>query len=103
MGQAAKRLIMMTLFGNSMARTPDGMGVDRYRERQNMAAASHKTRTPPWELAALDMNGEELYRTEHQDSKEEAVQAAARLNSSDPNTPELPENVARFKPVRTQD
>jgi hypothetical protein len=51
----------------------------------------------------MDFSGEEMYRTEYQDSKEEAVQAAAELNSSDPETPDLPEGVARFKPVETKE
>jgi hypothetical protein len=63
---------------------------------------SHDVETPPWELAAVDFSGEEMYRTEYQDSKQEAVDAAAALNSSDPSTPDLPEGVARFKPVRTE-
>jgi len=86
-----------------MHHTPDGMGADRYNERQNMKEARQETRTPPWELAALDDEGNELYRTEYQESKEEAVQAAAELNSSNPETPEMPEGVAQFKPVETED
>jgi len=82
---------------------PDGMGADRHRERQNMKAARQETRTPTWELAAMDSEGNELYRTEYQETKEQAVDAAAELNSSDPDTPEMPEGVARFKPVKTED
>jgi len=49
------------------------------RERQNMRNASKEPETPPFELAALS-NGEELYRTEYQDSREEAEQAAREAN-----------------------
>jgi len=83
--------------------TPDGMGADRHREAQHMKEMRQEPRTPPWELAAMDSEGNEMYRTEYQESKEEAVQAAAELNSSDPDTPDLPEGVARFKPVNTED
>lgn len=86
-----------------MTRTPDGMGADRYREVQNMKESRQPTHTPPWELAAVSADGEELYRTEYQPSKDAAVREAARLNSSDPDTPDCPDGVARFKPVRTED
>lgn len=44
-----------------------------------MRNASRETETPPFELAALS-DGEELYRTEYQDSREEAEEAAREAN-----------------------
>jgi len=84
--------------------TPDGMA-SMAQERQHMREMRQLDRqpSPPWELAAMDFEGEEMYRTEYADTKEEAVQMAAELNSSDPDTPELPEGVARFKPVETEE
>jgi hypothetical protein len=78
--------------------TPDGMGADRYNERQNMRAAS-RDGTPAYthELAALDADGDELYRTEGFFSEEAAAEAAAELNESIPSR--IEENVARFEAV----
>jgi hypothetical protein len=78
---------------------PDGMGADRYRERENMKEARQPVHTPEWELRALNQNGRELYRTESFDSHEDAHESAQELNEG-----ELPDNiddsVAMFEPVR---
>lgn len=65
-----------------------------YNERQNMRAAAQPVRVPPWELVALDADGNELYRTEYADTKAEAELLVTELNSS--NGPDVPENVAQF-------
>lgn len=49
--------------------------------------------TPDWELAALDKNGDELYRTEYQDSRAEAEHAAQTTD------PANHDGVARFVAV----
>lgn len=83
--------------------TPDGMA-SMAQERQHMREMRQLDNQPkpPWELAAMDFEGEELYRTEYFDTHEAAVDAACELNSSNPETPDLPEGVARFKAVETQ-
>lgn len=77
--------------------TPDGMGEDMHRERQNMKEARQETRTPPWELAAYDEYGEELYRTEYFESQEEAVQEAIDLTEDMPDN--IDDEVVEFKAV----
>ena len=64
---------------------------------------SHDFTVPPWELAALDSEGNELYRTEYFKTEGGARAAASSLNSSHPDTPPLPEGVAQFKVVETED
>lgn len=66
-----------------MQHQPDGMGADRYRERQKMKQANQDTPTPDWELAALDADGNELYRTEYANSEEEAEQLVDEIDPSE--------------------
>lgn len=81
--------------------TPDGMGADRYNERQNMKDAQQETRTPPWELAALDATGAELYRTEYFEDRDAAASHAKDLN--DGGIPSrLDDDIARFEPRRSE-
>jgi hypothetical protein len=75
--------------------TPDGMGADRHREVQNMK----ESRQDPlyefsYELAALDRDGEEVYRTEAFHTEEEAQDHACELNSEIPDR--IPDEVVRF-------
>jgi len=83
---------------------PDGMGADRYNERQNMKEARHAS-GPGYthELAAMDDDGNELYRTEGFHSFEDARDAAAEANSSTLGSDRLDDDVARFKPVEKED
>lgn len=80
-----------------MAPTPDGMGADRHRERQNMQEAAHGTPEPKFDVIAEDDDGEELYETESAWTEEEARDTAAELNSSrNDYLADAPEEVARF-------
>lgn len=69
------------------------MAQEYHRELENMR--ERDTRTPPWELAALDTDGNELYRTEYAHSEEEAQRMA------DEADPSRHEGVASFEPRRT--
>lgn len=73
--------------------TPDGMAT-MAAERKHMREMRHLDRqpSPPWELAALDKDGNELYRTNSFDTREEA-QAEADVF-------EAPDEVDRFEPRR---
>ena len=75
--------------------TPDGMGADRYNERQNMKEARH-VKEPNYDVIAEDDEGNELYVTESADTKEAARDTAAELNSAQDGFPNVPEEVARF-------
>lgn len=45
--------------------TPDGMGADRYRERQNMRASNQSsTANPSHDVIAVDSRGAHLYVAE---------------------------------------
>jgi hypothetical protein len=82
---------------------PDGMGADRHREREHMKAMRQETRTPPWELAAFDEDGNFLYATEHFESKEAAQSDAdAFADGSAYWTDNVPDEVAYFEPRRTE-
>jgi len=76
---------------------PDGMGADRYNERQNMKEARHAS-GPGYthELAAMDDDG-------NFHSFEDARDAAAEANSSTLGSDRLDDDVARFKPVEKED
>ena len=76
---------------------PDGMGADRYRERHNMQEARQETPTPDWELAALDADGNELYRTEYVDTEAEAEELIEEIDPADHD------GVDRFEAVRTEE
>jgi hypothetical protein len=73
---------------------------------ESLRASEHPTgklERPPYELAALDEDGNELYRTEFYDTREEAATNAAELNSSDPRYgADVPDEVARFIVVETE-
>ena len=74
------------------------------RERRNMRRANEEPETPPYELAAMS-NGEELYRTEYQDSWDEAKQAAEEANEMLANGKVFEHNgetVDEFVPVETE-
>jgi hypothetical protein len=81
------------------------MGADRYNERQNMREARQPTRVPPWEIVALDAEGNEFYRTEAFDTEEEARAEAEELNEG--GIPErlqklVDGTIDRFEPVRRE-
>ncbi len=85
-----------------MVHTPDGMGVDRYHERQNMKeAANWDYSRYTHELVALDAGGEEVYRTEAFTSEEEAQAAADALNGDIPD--DIDDSVERFEPAERED
>jgi hypothetical protein len=71
------------------------MGADRYREAQNMKEAQ---RDPlyeyDYELAALDSDGNEVYRTEAFHTEREAQEHACELNGDIPDR--IPDEVVRF-------
>lgn len=74
------------------------------RERQNMREANEEIETPPYELAALNENGTELYRTEYADSHAEAQQLASELNHAIKNGKVYEDNgevVHKFVAVET--
>ena len=76
--------------------TPDGMGADRYNERQTMKEARH-VKEPNYEVIAEDNEGNELYVTDSADSEETAREIAAELNNSrNSYIADTPEQVARF-------
>lgn len=60
---------------------PDGMGADRYNERQNMAA-SKQIDEPQYDIIAVDSNGEELYETASAWTEDEAVEETEDHNQS---------------------
>jgi len=70
-----------------------------------LRATEHPTdvQTPPWELAALDANGNELYRTEYYDSREEAqADADAFSDGSAYWTDNVKDEVKKFEPRKTE-
>ena len=76
--------------------TPDGMGADRYNERQNMKEARH-VKEPNYDVIAEDDEGNELYVTDSADTEEAAREIAAEINSErDGWLDEVREKVARF-------
>lgn len=75
---------------------PDGMATPR-TEIQEMKQARQETHTPDWELAALDADGNQLYRTEYADTEAEAQQVADSID------PSQFDDVAAFEPVPTED
>ena len=74
--------------------TPDGMGADRYNERQNMKEARH-VKEPNYDVIAEDDEGNELYVTDSADTEEAAREIAAEINSAG-WLDEVREKVARF-------
>jgi len=77
--------------------TPDGMGADRYRERQNMRAANQSERaSPSHDVIAVGTHGEHLYVAESawSESAAESEREACvnLLKEGDINNP----NVADF-------
>lgn len=62
----------------------------------------HNVEVPPWELAAFDAEGNELYRTEGFETREAALKSAGKANSSTGEYP-LPDGVARFEPVKREE
>ena len=77
--------------------TPDGMGADRYNERQNMKEAQHFDPLFKYDVIAVDFDGNKLYETESCATEEEARDTAAELNSSHNSyIADAPEEVARF-------
>jgi len=78
--------------------TPDGMA-SMAQERKHMREMRQLDRqpSPPWELAALDEDGNEVYRTEYADSEEEARRMAEEAD------PSRHEGVHSFKAVETEE
>jgi hypothetical protein len=70
---------------------------------ESLRASEHNVSTPSydWEIAALDEEGYEVFRTEYRDSRKEAVKAAAEANAQD--VCEMPEHVVAYEPVETRD
>lgn len=93
---AANRFKWVALLCLTAMHTPDGMGADRYRERQNMREATREPRRPLWEVVAVDDEGNILYGTEFATSEKEAQNIVARCNPDDAD-----DDVAEFKAVRT--
>lgn len=70
-----------------------------------MREARREIETPPFELAAMS-NGRELYRTEYQESREEAEEAAREANQMLADGKEFEHNgetVDEFIAVETED
>jgi hypothetical protein len=76
--------------------TPDGMGADRYRERQNMRAAKSAPPNYSHDVIAVDSRGAHLYVAESAWSESEAEsllnRCVERLQDGHINNP----NVADF-------
>lgn len=80
------------------------MAQEYHQELDNMRAAANDGPDWPYELAALDAEGDELYRTEYQPSLEEARKEAARANDDlDRINASRDEPVHEFVPVATED
>ena len=75
--------------------TPDGMGADRYNERQNMKEARH-VKEPNYDVIAVDEEGNELYVTDSTDTEEAAEEIAAEINTKRNGWPNVPDEVAGF-------
>jgi len=75
--------------------TPDGMGADRYNERQNMKEARH-VKEPNYDVIAVDEEGNELYETDSADTEEAAEESVTELNTKRDGWPNVPDEVARF-------
>lgn len=85
-----------------MGLTPDGMAGQSRQELDNMRRAHAPTPTLPWELAALDADGNELYRTEGFANEDLARQEADMLNEG--GIPDrIDDEVARFEAVEREE
>lgn len=75
------------------------MAQEYHRELDNMR--QREMYTHPWELAAVDADGNELYRTEPQESREDAVAEAEVLNTelSNGELEDLDDEVDHFEPA----
>lgn len=78
--------------------TPDGMGADRYNERQHMAEMRHEP-SASHDIVAVDRDGETLYVAESawtEEAAESELEACrALLASTAPHN--IPEEVADFE------
>lgn len=79
--------------------TPDGMGADRYNERQNMIASNHEEPTASHDVWAVDRDGELLYVAEsawtYEAAESERDACEKLLASTAPHN--IPEEVAGFE------
>jgi hypothetical protein len=72
-----------------------------HQELDNMR--QRETRTPPWELVAFDADGNELYRTEYFESREEAQADADAFDKGDAYWVEnISDEVDHFEPRQTE-